>query len=261
MTPIGPMLRCRTLGFLSVVFLLTGWPIPCHGDIGVAPRPADFIEDDSRLLNGETRPALAAALARAAEADLRIGFAATTILPHPAIATDLKEKWFPNDARAVMIVYSRDVDRFLVADAREKDPLFHGFASSQAINRANATLTSLNRDRDGRDPIIAGEATSLVRALVESAQVSSGNTRFPEVAQMIGLWMGATALLALPIFLILRGSRRSRMRAHGERFPDLVVPPRLGAPHGGIMGAELRAPPPNQFSHPGNASPTRDHGP
>ena len=223
------------LGACFLIFLM------CHGRVesAIVPRPADAIEDDSRLLNAEARSALAAAIARAAEADLRVGFAAMTMLPGTAIAGEMKESWFPGDARAVMIVYARDRDQFFVADAREKDPLFHGFAAQQAVQRANGVLARLNRDIDGRDPVIAGEATRLVLAFADSARATGMVAEPGEAARMIAMWVGAAAMIGLPIYLLLRGGRKTGAVAHPSGFPEVAIPPRLGATNGGILGAEL----------------------
>lgn len=196
--------------------------------------------DDSRLLTPETRANLSDAISAAHESGLRLGFAATTVLPHPGFAAELREAWFPGEPRGVIVVYSRDLDRFVVSDARANDSLYHGVDANVALARANRTLGGFNRDRDGREPVIVAEASLYIRELARLANTSSRAHRLPDIATTIGIWLGAAAVLCLPIYFLLRGERCSKPPPHPLTFPDVVVTRRLGAPHGGITGAEIR---------------------
>jgi hypothetical protein len=216
-------------------------PIGAQSSIGNAPRPEDSILDDSRLLSEATRKRLREAIDDAGASGLRVGFAATTVLPRPSIAVDLREAWFPNDPNAILIVHSRDLDRFLVSDAREKDPLHYGFSTNQAIFQANGALVRLNRDRDGRDPIVAAEAANLILALARSARDAKPTTGLADIAAVVAIWTSAAAILCLPIYLLFRGGRRSGVQPHPLAFPEVGVTPRLGAINGGITGAEIRS--------------------
>lgn len=236
----GPFTFPGFLPRLLFAFLLTEWALSAQSLAGVPARPGDSILDDSRLLSGKSREQLRDAIAEANSSGLRVGVAATTLLPRPTMAGELREVWFPGDPGAIIIVYSRDMDRFLVSDAREKDPLYHGFAATLAIKRANGALANLNRDRDGRDPIVAAEAANLILALARIAREAKPTTGWGDVATMIAIWIGAATILGLPIFLLLRGGQRSGVKPHPLVFPEVAVTPRLGATNGGITGAEIR---------------------
>ena len=240
MPPIGPHFIRNSLPGLLLVFLLAGLPLSAQTSTGIIPRPEDSILDDSRLLTVDTRDRLREAIAEAGASGLRVGFAASTLLPRPTLAGELREEWFPGDPDAIMIVYSRDLDRFLVSDAREEDPLYHGFPATQAITMANGALARLNRDRDGRDPIVAAEAANLILSLARLAREAEPSTGWSDAATMIAIWIGAAAVLCLPIYLLLRGARGSGVKPHPLVFPEVAVAPRLGAMNGGITGAEIR---------------------
>ena len=243
----GTSLLRSFLPRLLFAFLLTVSPLFSQSPPAAWPLPADFIKDDSRVLTPQTRAALSEAIVDAYESGLRVAFAATTILPHPAIALELREAWFPGDGHAVVVVYSRDMDRYFVSDAREKDPLYQGIDANIALDRANNILKELNRDLDGREPVIAGAATAYIRELARLARGEAPSAGLGDVAKTIGIWIGAAALLCLPIYLLLRSARQTRAKAgHQLSFPDVVVPPRLGALHGGITGAEIHINPHDQ---------------
>ncbi|MFM7183010.1 MAG: hypothetical protein ACKO2G_16320 [Verrucomicrobiales bacterium] len=229
----------RTFLRMAFVLLLTGWQLLGQSAAGSTPRPEDSIKDDSRLLTVETRARLRDAIGSAGRSGLRVGFAATTVLPSPVLASELRESWFPGDKNAVVIVYSRDWNRFLVSDAREKLPLYRGFEANKAIERANNSLAKLNRDRDGRDPIVVAEASNMIQTFGRLAREAGETHELADTIPIIGIWVAAAAILCLPIFLILRGGRRSGIKPHPLVFPEVGVPPRLGAINGGITGAEI----------------------
>lgn len=251
MPPSGPFPFQGLLPRLLFALLLTGMPLSAQSLAGrEMPRPEDSILDNSRLLTEQTRNRLREAIAEAGTSGLRIGFAATTLLPRPTLAAELREAWFPGDSGAVVIVYSRDLDRFLVSDAREQDPLYHGFPATQAIARTNGALERLNRDRDGRDPIVAAEAADLIITLARLASETKPSTGWNDVATMIAIWTGSAAVLCLPIYLLLRGARGSGVKPHPLNFPEVAVSPRLGAINGGITGAEIRVNPSARAAEP-----------
>jgi len=202
-------------------------------DLGAAP--ASFIQDDTRLLNQDSRAQMGRDLQ---EAQTSLGFpiyvAAYPYLPGGPVrdrALALAEKWCGQEPGLVIVFNRGDSQAGTAASAG----LWLRYPPDETV-LVLADISTLLADTQisPEDRVKQSVKLALQRfAKLEEARHARERTFNGSEKQLAGWFAGVLMVLGVAVWLSVLWWRRHEARHHALFFPEVDVATRLGAPFGG----------------------------